>query len=579
MKIRHSFQALAPSIIHDLVPIALRAYVPPNANPKFRKAFRKRLGASNWTLIFDTETSTDSSQLLKIGGYQLREGAALFEAGVFFDPEAIKQSEQDCVQHFAKQRGLQCKTVAEFVDDVFYGKAFELRATFVGFNLPFDLSRLAVRHGLARGKMHGGFTFQLSSDKYKPFVQIKHLSRLAAFIQFAGIKRRNDTKGMRKKQIEPPIRRGAFIDVQTIAAALTSQSFSLYGLANFLKLESRKLETNEHGLVITPDYVNYAVQDAQVTWEAYQALVLKFEGHSLQNARLSQILSEASLGRAYLKEMGIKPWREVQPEFPEEVIGTIMSTYFGGRAEVHIRRKIARVLYCDFLSMYPTVCTLMGLWRFVIANGMSFFDTTAETSDWLDNAKPDDLQSSTNWRRLATLVQIHPDDDVLPVRAQYQNEGATTIGLNHLKYEGALWFTLADCLASKFLNGKAPRVLKALTFEAKERQTDLQCINIGGAEGQKVNPVKDDFYRLLIDRRTNIKDSMKLADPADKDRLESEQLAIKILANSTSYGIFVEINVEDLSEYEARQCHFGGDNEFPIRTKKAENAGPYFNPL
>src|ERR1700686_3370080 len=31
------------------------------------------------------------------------------------------------------------------------------------------------------------------------------------------------------------------------------------------------------------------------------------------------------------------------------------------------------------LSMYPTVCTLMGLWRFVIAGGMSWKDTTDET--------------------------------------------------------------------------------------------------------------------------------------------------------------------------------------------------------
>jgi hypothetical protein len=42
-----------------------------------------------------------------------------------------------------------------------------------------------------------------------------------------------------------------------------------------------------------------------------------------------------------------------------------MSSYFGGRAEVHIRRTVVQTLYCDFASMYPTVCTLMGLWWFV----------------------------------------------------------------------------------------------------------------------------------------------------------------------------------------------------------------------
>ena len=34
-----------------------------------------------------------------------------------------------------------------------------------------------------------------------------------------------------------------------------------------------------------------------------------------------------------------------------------MSTYYGGRSEVRMRRMAVRVLYCDFLSMYPTVST------------------------------------------------------------------------------------------------------------------------------------------------------------------------------------------------------------------------------
>jgi hypothetical protein len=39
-----------------------------------------------------------------------------------------------------------------------------------------------------------------------------------------------------------------------------------------------------------------------------------------------------------------------------------MSSYFGGRAEVHRRREVVHTVYCDFASMYPTVCTLQGLW-------------------------------------------------------------------------------------------------------------------------------------------------------------------------------------------------------------------------
>jgi hypothetical protein len=65
--------------------------------------------------------------------------------------------------------------------------------------------------------------------------------------------------------------------------------------------------------------------------------------------------------------MGVRPWRELQPDFPNALIGAIMSSYFGGRAEVHLRREVRQILYTDALSMYPTVCTLMGLWQFVIS--------------------------------------------------------------------------------------------------------------------------------------------------------------------------------------------------------------------
>ena len=93
---------------------------------------------------------------------------------------------------------------------------------------------------------------------------------------------------------------------------------------------------------------------------------------------MGKILSEASLGKAYLKQMGVRPFREVQPDFPNHLTGKTMSAYFGGRAEVRWRREIRQVLYCDFLSMYPTACTLMGLWRFVIARGMEWRDSAEE---------------------------------------------------------------------------------------------------------------------------------------------------------------------------------------------------------
>ena len=253
-----------------------------------------------------------------------------------------------------------------------------------------------------------------------------------------------------KPKNEKAPRPGYFVDLKTLAAALTSRSFNLAGLAEFLKTENRKLNTEDHGKSVTTDYLSYAKQDVQVTWECYCKLLDKYSEHKFTQTAPHRIFSEASVGKAYFKEMKIRPWREMQPDFPDALSGIIMSTYFGGRSEVHHRRIISQVRYCDFLSMYPTVCTLMGLWRFVIASGVNWWDSTGETTGFLDTITLTELAHRNTWPELTTLVQIAPDADVVPIRANYGGDQQSTIGLNYLSSETPVWFTLADCIASNF---------------------------------------------------------------------------------------------------------------------------------
>ena len=143
--------------------------------------------------------------------------------------------------------------MAEFVDDVLFARAYDLRASIVGFNLPFDISRLAIRHGSARGKaMRGGFTFKLSPLWWRPAIQVRHLNARASLIQFTHPPKRRDPRGQRKRKIAPRNRRGSFIDLKTVAAALHSRSFSLASLADFLKTPTRKAESGGHGKQLTP---------------------------------------------------------------------------------------------------------------------------------------------------------------------------------------------------------------------------------------------------------------------------------------------------------------------------------------
>jgi hypothetical protein len=75
------------------------------------------------------------------------------------------------------------------------------------------------------------------------------------------------------------------------------------------------------------------LRDVQTTWECFDELAQRFATFGLEETGLYDLYSEASLGKAYLKTMNVKPWRQVQPDFPPKLIGHILSSYYGGRAE------------------------------------------------------------------------------------------------------------------------------------------------------------------------------------------------------------------------------------------------------
>ena len=501
------------------------------------------------------------------------------EAGLFYDPAVISDEELNLLRRVAAERGHKLRTAPEFVDEVLFARAYDLRASIVGFNLPFDISRLAIKHGSARGKaMRGGFTFKLSPLWWRPAIQVRHLNGRASLIQFTHPPKRRDPRGQRNRKIAPRNRRGSFIDLKTIAAALHSRSFSLASLADFLKTTTRKAESGGHGKQLTAKYVGYLLQDVQVTWECYQRLSDKYALHALEETPLGKVLSEASLGKAYLKQMGVRPFREVQPDFPPHLTGLIMSTYFGGRAEVRWRRELRQVLYCDFLSMYATLCTLMGLWRFVTAEGIEWSDSTEKTRALVNSISLDELQRPEFWPLLTTIVRVAPQADVFPVRAKYDGK-SQTIGLNYLTSDSPVWLTLADVIAAKLQTGKAPEIIEAITFSPKEPQAGLRAISIAGNSDYRVDPLKDDFFKRLIDLRSAIKTKLKNSSALNAEALDSEQQALKILASSTSYGIFVELNVADLDAPEKLICYGPSGEGFSVESMKVEEPGKYFHPL
>ncbi len=571
--------------ISDHLALSLRAFAESTIEKQPKKVGKKRpLYASEWTLVFDTETTTDAGQSLRIGTYQVRKAGELFGAGVFFDPEGVTDAELLTLKNYTAANGLSLLTRDEFADQIFYGIGYQLRANIIGFNLPFDISRIAIHYGSARSNkyqdMRGGFTFKISKQKIYPNCQIKHLSRNCSFIRFASPMGQRDARGERgRRQYNRP-RRGHFVDVKTLANSLFARGFSLADLSKFLKVENPKLDFDDFAGPVSDTMIEYAVRDVQTTWECYLELTERLAALGLPKLLPEKAYSEASIGKAYLKEMGIVPWQICQTQFPRQMLANIMSTYLGGRSEVRIRRELRQVTMCDFLSMYPTVCTLMGLWQFVIAVGMTTQDATDDAKAILENADLDWLQRPQSWRQLTMLVRVKAQGDIFPVRAAYVEGEQSTIGLNHLTSgDTPLWFTLADCIASKLLTGKSPQVLEAVMFMPGEMQTGLRPVNVGGKADYRVDPATDDLHKRVIELRHSVKVTMKGQFGDDLAALDTEQNALKILANATSYGIFVEINVNRRSAPVSTIVHSATSAPFNFSTDKAEETGPYFHPL
>jgi hypothetical protein len=587
--------------------ILLRAY----AEVPYEKHRSKAPITPEWLLVFDTETTSNEAQRLRFGVYQLLQKGRLKQHGLFYDD--VKPAELERLKAEAPKHGcVDPLNVFDFIHKIFLPTVFKAGGLVVGFNLPFDLSRLAIRHEAARvsraprtpdeiatgaplkdadRSMVGGFTFQLSPFDDQPFLRIKHLNSRSAFFRFAKPAQQETARSQRRRGERVQFQRGNFLDVKTLAAALTSKSHRLETLADYLGVK-HKGKFTDFARPIDPEFIDYAVNDTETTRQCFEELVRRYRKHRLGMTAPQGVYSEAGLGKAYLKQMSVRPWREVQSDFDPATLGAIMSSYFGGRAEVHIRRTVVPTLYCDFASMYPTVCTLMGLWRFVIAQGVTEEDATVETQTFLNDVHLSDLQNAGTWKQLTTLVQVQPEADIFPVRARYatrikeQTKSADmpTIGVNYLSADRPLWFTLADCVASKLLTGKAPKVVRAVRFSAKQAQAGLRPIEIAGEADYRVVPDKNDFYKRVIELRRRVKGDLEeaeLRDPKSQEvkNLDMNQLALKILANATSYGIFIELNVEDTDDEDAPVSLFTSQGKRTVSASERELPGRYYHPL
>ncbi len=531
--------------------------------------------------MIDTETTTDPSQRLLFGVWRTYvdrwdrlPGQVCREEGILYaddlpdrDPDGFSvlkaYAQTRAAQVFpGRNPRLRLLSRTEFVEQVLRGDAHRRHATVVGFNLPFDLSRLAIGWGKARGRFYGGISLRLwDVERYRPRIAYKTIDSKRALIGFT-------TPADADEKF-----RGHFLDLRRLCFALTDRGYTLERACDSFGVPYTKRDVT-HGS-ISEEYITYCREDVGATARLFTAAVAEYRRHPIA-LQPTKAFSPASVGKAYEKEMGIRPILERQPDFDPHVLGWSMSAYFGGRAECRIRKAPLPVMYVDFLSMYPTVNALMGNWDLVTARRIVVDDATARVRRMLRS--PDLFERCFHkpfWRGLACLVEIEPDGDILPVRAAFDPASADFgIGVNPYHFEGTSWYALADVVASVVLSGKVSKVRRAVELRPVGRQGGLRAVKIRGTA--EVDPTEVDFFARVIELRHEV-----VNDPSyEVEERERLSAFLKVLANATSYGIRAEFVRQEGHEPVKVDVYTDHDTPFATKTETPEDRGPScFPPL
>lgn len=523
-------------MIHDLY---LRAHIVVSGNKSDcveRKTKRPRSPKlwPDYALVWDTETALDLEQTLNFGVWRFcqlqgTEYVAVQE-GIFYRdglaPNEIQTILTYRQRHLADgllgeaDPQLSVLSRAEFVERVFW-ESVRAGALIVGFNLSFDISRIALRWTAAR---KGGFSLVLSllrekqvENLHRPRIRIAPLNGVAEQIELTAVRRKDEQHRWQ---------RGRFLDLHTLAFALTDNSYSLSGAIRAFGSQQKKMEHEPTGR-ITEKEITYARQDVRATLGLLNALKHEYELHPIALPP-DRAYSPASIGKAYLRAMGIvEPMRKFK-DIPPKIHGIAMASYYGGRAECRIRRWPVPVVPVDLTSEYPSVDALLGIWNVLTAARLTTEDATEDVRALLAKVTLDDLFQPAFWKQLNFYARIVPEGDILPVRSVYGGKSGTcNIGLNALRWKQPMWVAGPDLIAI-LLSGRIPDVQEAFRIVPHGQQRGLRPIKLRGAIS--VDPRKEDFFTRVIEYRQQNK--------AD-DRL---QYFLKILANSTSYGTYLELN-------------------------------------
>lgn len=213
-------------------------------------------------LVIRTVGLRGSTQKLTTGNYRFVVDGRCLEEGLFYADDLSTRDLQVLKDYVVRHnvsvaRGddhrLRLLTQHEFLD-LFYQLAYKARCIVVGFELARTVSRLAFDCSPARGFYAGGFSFCLWSyrdnkgrerpDGFRPRVCVKYIDNKRSLIGFTARNSPDQAdlipEGSTSGKPQPGYKfRGHFLDLRTLAFALSDEAYSLEEACKAFSVEYR----------------------------------------------------------------------------------------------------------------------------------------------------------------------------------------------------------------------------------------------------------------------------------------------------------------------------------------------------
>jgi hypothetical protein len=503
-------------------------------------------------LAFDTESRITVDQSLTFGVWRrcklVGKKYEVLEEGIFYaddlpakDLNVLKAYTETAVSDvttFPPRFPLYPRT--QFMKKVFWPALKKKSAMVVGFNLGYDLTRIALdwKEG---NKGEWSLVMMQYSDGNEHFnyprVLITPIDSKKQIIKLWLPWKKNQHEW---KNLGRTIH---FLDLRTFLWALYNKSHSLRSACDNkrgpfkgqnLPQKDKHPPTGE----VTPDEIEHCRQDVRCTIALLNACKQEFDKHSDIDLKPWNAYSPASVAKAYLKAMRIER-PTVKFKVPNKKLGPWLQSYYGGRSECRIRHEVVSVVPVDFTSEYPSCCANLGLFEFLTAKKLKLIDDTDNVRRFVASITQEKCYERKTWPELNFVARVVPDGDILPVRTVY--DGVTqNIGNNYLHpnpvHSEPVYMAGPDLAAAVIQQpGKIPEILQAFRIVPSGKQPGLRAVKLRGKVLIDPNDDSVDLFTKIIEERKRNKDDADL------------YYWLKILANSI-YGFFVELIPEHFKQ-------------------------------